>query len=212
MIFFSSSEVYGDYLEEMKEDVLNKYAIRQLNDYAISKWVNEMQIMNSHDMYSTETVRVRLFNTYGPGEYYSDYRSVLARFIYCALNNLPYTVYLDHKRTSTYVTDTVNALSNIVDNFIPNEVYNIAGEELHDIKILSDLVLKYLKKDDKNVKYLASEPFTTKIKIANIDKAKKDLKLTNKIQLEEGIIKTIKWMQNVYGNKSYGNKSFIDFL
>ena len=67
MIFTSSSEVYGDYRGVMSEDVMDKVAIRQMNDYAMSKRVNEMQILNSADRFGTETVRVRLFNTYGPG-------------------------------------------------------------------------------------------------------------------------------------------------
>src|SRR5256885_11128948 len=67
-ILFSSSEVYGDYEGVMTEDVLERVAIRQLNDYAMSKWVNEMQAMNAADDWGAEVVRVRLFNTYGPGE------------------------------------------------------------------------------------------------------------------------------------------------
>ncbi|HQA69152.1 MAG TPA: NAD(P)-dependent oxidoreductase, partial [Aggregatilineales bacterium] len=127
MVFTSSSEVYGDYEGEMVEDVMDRVPIRQLNDYAITKWVNEMQIMNSAERFGTETVRVRLFNTYGPGEYYSEYRSVICRFIYHALHDLPYTVYLDHHRSSTYIDDTVRTLANISENFKPGEVYNIAG-------------------------------------------------------------------------------------
>ena len=97
MIFTSSSEVYGDYKEIMSENVMDKVAIRQMNDYAMSKRVNEMQILNSADRFGTETVRVRLFNTYGPGEYYSEYRSAICVFVYRALHDLPYTVYTKHK-------------------------------------------------------------------------------------------------------------------
>jgi dTDP-glucose 4,6-dehydratase len=42
-VYFSSSEVYGDWQDVMAEEVMDKHEIRQLNDYAISKWVNEMQ-------------------------------------------------------------------------------------------------------------------------------------------------------------------------
>jgi len=42
-----------------------------MNDYAISKWLNEMQILNSAAMFGTETVRMRLFNVYGAGEHYT---------------------------------------------------------------------------------------------------------------------------------------------
>ena len=38
MIFFSSAEVYGDYDELMSEDVMERVPIKQMNDYAISKW------------------------------------------------------------------------------------------------------------------------------------------------------------------------------
>ena len=70
LIHFSSSEVYGDWPDLMVETVMDEYEIKQLNDYAMSKWVNEMQIRNSALQYGTESVVVRLFNTYGPGEYY----------------------------------------------------------------------------------------------------------------------------------------------
>ena len=55
---------------------MDAHEIKQMNDYAMSKWVNEMQVRNSAIQYGTESVVVRLFNTYGPGEYYSPYRSV----------------------------------------------------------------------------------------------------------------------------------------
>lgn len=84
LVHFSSSEVYGDWDGTMSEDVMEKQEIKQLNDYALSKWVNECQIRNSATQFGTESVIVRLFNTYGPGEYYSPYRSVNCRFVYCA--------------------------------------------------------------------------------------------------------------------------------
>jgi len=198
LVHFSSSEVYGDYGGVMTEDVMEKHEIRQLNDYALSKWVNEQQIMNSAAMHGTESVRVRLFNTYGPGEYYSPYRSVICLFIYRALHDVPYKVFLGHHRTSSYVTDTCETLANIVDNFKPGEVYNIGGTEYHDIKTLSDLILGYLKKTDAQVEYLPAEPFTTKDKRVSMEKALRDLRHEPKVSLGVGIRKTIDWMRDVY--------------
>ncbi|MCC6904871.1 MAG: NAD(P)-dependent oxidoreductase, partial [Anaerolineae bacterium] len=175
MVFTSSSEVYGDWDGVMTEDVLEKHPIRQLNDYAISKWVSEMQIMNSADRFGTESVRVRLFNTYGPGEPYSEYRSVICQFIYRALHDIPYPVYLHHHRTSTYVTDTARTLANISENFRPGEVYNIAGNEYHDIKQLSDMILGYLGKNDSLVTYIEREAHNTLDKKSDTAKAERDL-------------------------------------
>jgi dTDP-glucose 4,6-dehydratase len=129
MIFFGSAEVYGDYDGVMSEDVMDKVPIKQMNDYAISKWVNELQIINSAKMFGTETVRVRLFNVYGPGEHYTPYRGWIPKFIYKALRDESYTVYLGHKRTLEYVEDVCRALANIVDNFKLGEVYNLGGDQ-----------------------------------------------------------------------------------
>jgi dTDP-glucose 4,6-dehydratase len=199
LVFFSSSEVYGDWPGVMAEDVLDKHPIRQMNDYAISKWVNEMQIINSADRHGTEAVRVRLFNTYGPGEYYSPFRSVICMFVYRALHDLPYTVYLNHHRTSTYIDDCVRTLASIVDNFKPGEVYNIAGDEYHDIKTVSDTILRQLGKDDSLVEYVDFEAHNTRDKKADNSKAKRDLGYKSTVDLEEGIRRTIAWQKEVYG-------------
>jgi dTDP-glucose 4,6-dehydratase len=199
MIITSSSEVYGDYRQIMSEDVMSKVAIRQMNDYAMTKWVNEMQVLNSADRFGTETVRVRLFNTYGPGEYYSEYRSAICVFIYRALHNLPYTVYTKHRRTSSYIDDTVRTLANISERFKPGRVYNIAGSELHDMKQASDIVLNYLGKDDSLVEYRDAQPDTTLLKRVDTSRAVRDLKHKSTVSLEKGIPMTIDWQKEVYG-------------
>jgi len=198
MVFFSSSEIYGDWNDVMYEDTPTKVPIRQMNDYAISKWVNEMQIMNSADRFGTETVRVRLFNTYGPGEPYSEYRSVVCQFIYRALHDMPYTVYLDHHRTSSYIDDTVCTLANIATKFKAGEVYNIAGDEYHDIKALSDMILKHIGKDDRLVKYVQVEEHNTRDKRTDISKSVRDLDHRPQVPLSVGIPKTIEWQKSIY--------------
>lgn len=198
MIFSSSSEVYGDYDDVMEESVPLDEGPRQLNDYAISKWVNEQQIMNAADRHGNETVRVRFFNTYGPGERYSEYRSVVSKFCYRALHDLPYHVYENHHRSFTYIGDTVRTLANIPDAFKPGEVYNIAGEEYYNIKELSDIVLDYLGKDDSKVEYRGIEEHNTLNKKASIEKTKRDLDHEQRVHLEEGVARTIDWMREVY--------------
>lgn len=198
LIHFSSSEVYGDWPDIMIESVMDQYEIKQLNDYAMTKWVNEMQIRNSAIQSGTESVVVRLFNTYGPGEYYSPYRSVNCRFLYCALHNMPWTVFRGHSRTSTFLPDTVNTLSNIIDNFIVGETYNIGGNSVHTIEELSNVVIKVTGADPSLVNYQDSEILTTKNKTVDISKAVKDLKHHVTIGLEEGMQHTAEWMKSVY--------------
>ena len=147
--------------------------------------------MNSATMHGTESVRVRLFNTYGPGEPYSTYRSVICRFVYSALHDLPITVYLGHTRTSTYITDMATTLANIAENFKAGEVYNVAGVDYHDTKSVSDLILRVTGKSDRLVQYADEEPFTTKHKKVDVAKAVRDLSHAPKVRLEQGIVETV---------------------
>ena len=198
LIHFSSSEVYGDWPEIMLESVMEDHEIKQLNDYAMTKWVNEMQVRNSAQQYGTQSVIVRLFNTYGPGEYYSPYRSVNCRFLYCALNGLPWTVYRGHSRTSTYLADTVGTLANIIDNFKPGETYNIGGSHSHTIEELSDVVLQVTGADPCLVQYKDSEILTTKHKHVDVSKAVRDLGHKDTYSLLDGMHLTAEWMREVY--------------
>ena len=177
---------------------MDDYEVKQLNDYAMTKWVNEMQVCNSAAQHGTETVVVRLFNTYGPGEYYSPYRSVNCRFLYCALHGLRWTVFRGHSRTSTYLTDTVRTLANIVNNFKAGETYNIGGFDLHTIEELSDVVLKVTGASSSLVDHRESELLTTKIKRVDTSKSVRDLGHQNSYSLEEGMRLTAEWMRRVY--------------
>ena len=203
MIFFSSAEVYGDYMGVMSEDVMEKNPIKdtyQMNDYAITKWAGELMCMNSATMFDTETVRVRPVNCYGPHEQYHPYKGFIPLFIYHALFNKPYTVYKGHKRIVDYVEDTASTFANIVDNFIPGEVYNIGGKQEweHDIKEYSDMVLNAVGRDDSIVTYEEAELFTTKVKTIDFSKAIKDLEHKPQITPEDGIKKTVDWMKWYY--------------
>lgn len=206
LIHFSSSEIYGEpRLPEgalLDEDLPNRMPLRQRNDYAISKWVNEQQIRNAIERDNVESLIVRLFNAYGPGEHYTPYRSVVCLFIYRALAGLPYDVYLNYKRVFMYVDDAVRTLANIPDRFKPGEVYNIGGEEYVEVKQVSDMILKYLGKDDKLVRYLTEDKHNVVSKRPDITKARKDLGHSLQIRLNEGIPRTIEWMKSIYGRIS----------
>ena len=203
MIFFSSAEVYGDYSGIMTEDVMIDNKIKdtyQMNDYAITKWAGELMCLNSATMFGTEIVRVRPLNCYGPHEEYTPYRGFIPKFIYHALTNKPYTVFKGHKRIIDYVEDSCTTFANIVDNFIPGEVYNVGGkiEWEMDIKEYSDIVLKVTGADKSLVSYKEAEDFTTRIKTVDFSKAIRDLNHNPVIDPEEGIRRTTEWMKDKY--------------
>ncbi len=198
LVHFSSSEVYGDFEGVMEESVMDKVEIKQLNDYAISKWANEMQIKNSAAIFDTQSVIVRLFNTYGPGEYYHPYRSVNCKFCYHALFGLPIVVYKNHHRSSTYVDDCVRTVANIADHFHPGKTYNIGSNQFHDIEILAQVIWDYTGADKSLISYEDSEKLTTKIKKVDNALSIQDLDHQEQVTLEEGVRNTIDWMRDFY--------------
>jgi len=202
LLHASSSEIYGEIRAKwLDEDLPLRQTPFQTNDYAISKWVNELQIMNSEKRYGLKSMRLRFFNAYGPGEYYTPYRSVVCLFCYRALNNLPYQVYEGYHRVFMYIDDFIKTAANAVGKFKAGQVYNIGGEEYKSVKELSDLILSYLGKDDKLVEYLPEDKHNVTNKRPNIKKAKRYLGHNPKTPLSVGVPKTIEWMKMVYGLK-----------
>jgi dTDP-glucose 4,6-dehydratase len=203
MIHFSSAEVYGDYHDIMMEDVMERVPVRQLNEYAIDKWCNELQIMSFAEMHGNQCVRVRPGCMYGIYEYYHPYRGVIPKFIYHALKNEPYTVYLGHTRIHDYIEDSCRTYANIVDNFKAGEVYNVGGkpEWNHTIKELSDFILKTVGCDDSKVIYKEAELYTTVHKTLDSSKAIRDLGHNPLTPMDIGIPKTVRWMESIYGRK-----------
>lgn len=202
LIFASSSEIYGDiHGETLSEDLpLNKSIIQQ-NDYAVTKWVNEIQIMNFEKRFGNECMRLRFFNAYGPGEYYHHYRSVVCLFCYRALYGIPWQVYEGYHRVFMYIDDFTPTLANVCENFIPGEVYNIGGQEFRSVKELSDLILDYTGADPGLVDYLPEDKHNVLNKRPNIEKAKNRFGHDPKVTLEEGVPNTIEWMKKVYSEK-----------
>jgi len=203
LVFFSSAEVYGDYDQVMTEEVMDRVPIKQMNDYAITKWSGELQCVNSAGMFGTETVRVRPVGCYGPYEYYSSYRGVIPIVTYSCLKGQPFKVYTGHRRTFDYVEDTCRTFSNIVDNFIPGEVYNIGGREEWSMGIeeLADIIIRETDADPDLMQCHAAEPFTTRAKVVDSSKARRDLGHDPRIDIRTGIQRYVEWMASVYVNQ-----------
>lgn len=199
LIFASSSEIYGDkHKDILSENIPLTQSIIQHNDYAVTKWVNEIQIMNFEKRFGNECIRLRFFNAYGPGEYYHHYRSVVCLFCYRALFGIPWQVYEGYHRVFMYIDDFIPTLSNVCERFIPGEVYNIGGEEFRSVKELSDLIVNYTGADKSLVEYLPEDKHNVLNKRPDIEKAKKQFGHDPKVTLEEGVPRTIEWMKRVY--------------
>jgi dTDP-glucose 4,6-dehydratase len=200
MVFFSSAEVYGDYDDLMSEDVMDRVPLKQMNDYAISKWAGELQCLNHASMFGVEVVRVRPVGCYGPHEYFSPYRGVIPIFVYQALHNRPFKVHRGHRRIFDYVEDTCRTFANIADHFVPGEVYNVGGREdwVITIEELADTVLAATGASPRLAEFHGEEGFTTRVKVVDFSKARRDLGHDPQIDIREGIRRYVDWARGVY--------------
>jgi dTDP-glucose 4,6-dehydratase len=201
LIFASSSEIYGDYegAPPLTESLPDKIPNRPGNDYAISKWVNELQVLN-HLNTGQQIMRLRFFNAYGPGEYYHPYRSVVCLFTYRALMGIPWTVYRDYHRVFMYIDDFIPTLAAAADKFANGEVVNIGGSEYRSVEDLSGIILKNTGADPSLVTYLDQDAHNIVNKQPDITKAKDLLGHDPTIVLEEGVSRTLDWMREVYAD------------
>lgn len=197
IIFASSSEIYGDIKADWLIESMEPEP--QLNDYAISKWVGEIQCANFRKRSNSKIMVLRFFNAYGPGEYYTPYRSVVCLFCYHALKGLPFNVYKNYHRVFMYIDDFIPTLANACERFIDGETINIGGREYRSVSDLAELVLKITGASRNLVNYLDEDKHNLTNKRPVINRAIELLGHNPTIPLEIGVEKTINWMKEIYG-------------
>jgi len=108
VLFCSSSCVYGG-KSVMREDDAE---LSPDTPYAITKWLGERYMRYWAVERGLDTVSVRLFNVYGPGERPGRYRNVIPNFFALALQGEPLVVTGtgEETRDFTFMKDAVNGI------------------------------------------------------------------------------------------------------
>ncbi len=197
----STSEVYGDpkVHPQTEEYWGNANPIGPRACYDEGKRCAESLMFAYHRQNNVDIRVVRIFNTYGPRMLENDGR-VVSNFIVQAMRGLDLTVYGDGTQTRSfcYVSDLVDGLIKAMGagNFTgpvnignPSEftVLELADTVKRLTKSASSIVFKPLPQDDP----VQRQP--------DITMAKKILKWTPSVELEEGLLKTIGYFKGVIG-------------
>lgn len=141
VVMASSSSVYGanPALPKTEADIPIP-----VSPYAVSKLAAERYCRAFWEVYGLETVALRLFNVYGPGQSpQSEYAAVVPRFIANLSAGEPPLIYGDGGQTRdfTYVGDVVDAfLAASATPGIAGEVMNVAGGDQTSVRELARLV------------------------------------------------------------------------
>ena len=194
LIEFSTSEVFGTYAFKVDElHVTTQGSVGEARwTYAVSKLAGEHLAHAYHDELGLPTVSVRPFNVYGPGQIGGAIRA----FIETALAGKDLVIHGDGSqiRAWCYVDDMVEALLLALEH--PNAVgesFNVGNAR--SAVTIYDLALriKRLTGLDGELKFQPLHYSDVELRIPNVDKARDLLGFEAKVDLDEGLERTIAW-------------------
>ena len=199
-VIASTSEVYGDPLEHPQKETYwgNVNPVGPRGVYDEAKRFAEAMTMAYHRYHGLDTKIVRIFNTYGPRMRLNDGRAVPA-FMSQVLRNQDVTVFGDGSQTRsfTYVTDLVDGIIKLMLSS-ENDPVNIGNPVEMTIKQIAETIISMTGSTSKIV-YRPLPTDDPKQRRPDITRARTLLGWEPKVQLEEGLIKTIAYFRTKVG-------------
>ena len=193
----STSEIYGDPLVSPQPESywgnVNPNGTRSMYDEA--KRFAEAAVSSYNRIYDLDTRILRLFNTYGPKMKINDGR-VVTNFIYQAITGNDITIYGQGNQTRSfcYIDDTVSGILKAMESD-NSEVFNIGNPNEITILQLAEKIIELTNSNSKIKfhKLPEDDPMQRK---PDISKANNKLDWFPKVSLEDGLKKTIEWVEN----------------
>lgn len=196
MVYAASSSTYGDSAELPKiEGRIGK----PLSPYAVTKYVNELYADVFFKTYGTDTIGLRYFNVFGPGQDPNGaYAAVIPLFMKALQDSEPARLNGDGTQTRdfTFIENVVQA--NIKALLLPEQpehsVFNIAcGQRISLIELWN--VLKEISGTDPGTVFSPSRAGDIQDSLADINRATAELDYQPGFGLRQGIEITYKWFK-----------------
>jgi dTDP-glucose 4,6-dehydratase len=195
-VLASTSEVYGDPLEHPQKESYwgNVNPVGPRGVYDEAKRFAEAMTMAYHRYHGLNTKIVRIFNTYGPRMRLNDGRAVPA-FMSQALRNEDVTVFGDgtQTRSFTYISDLVDGIVRLMLSDI-NDPVNIGNPRETTIEEIARTIIR-MTGATSTIVYKPLPTDDPKVRQPDITRARTLLDWEPKVQLEEGLVKTIEYFR-----------------
>jgi len=195
LIDFSTSEVFGTYAFQVREgDVTSLGAVGEARwTYAVSKLASEHLAHNYYLEHGLPALSVRPFNIYGPGQVGE---GAIHRFIVRALRGEDLEIHNvgSQIRAWCYVDDIVDAILLCLEKPAAiGQTFNIGNAR--SVTTIYDLALRIVRLAGSRSRLVPIDwPHTdVELRVPNIDKARLLLGYEPKVDLDEGIVRTIAW-------------------
>ena len=199
-VLASTSEVYGDPLEHPQKETYwgNVNPIGPRGVYDEAKRFAEAITLAYHRYHGLDTKIVRIFNTYGPRMRLRDGRAVPA-FMSQALKNEDVTVFGDgtQTRSFTYVSDLVEGILRLM-QAPTNEPVNLGNPHEVTIEEIARTIIR-LTGSRSRIVYKPLPVDDPKQRKPDITRARTILNWEPRVQLEEGLLKTVGFFRQKLG-------------
>jgi UDP-glucose 4-epimerase len=176
------------------------------NLYGFAKLMGELQCIVFHKEKGMKTSACRYLTVYGPGEL--DTSHAISALIEKALDRMsPYMVWGSgrQQRGFTYVTDIVNGSIMASEKVTDGTAVNLGWDKRYSIKEVAEMILKITGLKSKMV-FDTNKPEGPFSRALDISLAKKLVGWEPKIDLYEGLEKTIAWHKTLRVPQVVGKK------
>ena len=194
VVYAASSSAYGDQPTLPKSEQM---APDPLSPYAVAKLVGEYYCKVFTRVYGLETVALRYFNVFGPRQDPgSQYSGVVSRFVSALFGNQRPVIYGDgeQSRDFTYIDNVVAAnLSAGSSPGASGKVINVANGQRVTLNELLEVLKDLTGKPEVTAEYLEPRVGDVKHSLAEISMARELLGYESKVDLREGLSRTIDW-------------------
>lgn len=199
-ILASTSEVYGEPEVHPQPETYwgNVNPIGPRSCYDESKRFAESLTMTYLRQFDLDVRIIRIFNTYGPRMGSEDGR-VMPNFLTWATQGKPLIICGDGTSTRSfcYIDDLVEGIMRVLEKGdIKGEIFNLGNTNEITVLELAELVIKVVGKD-LEIRYEAAREDDPTRRQPDITKAKRELGWEPKVNLEEGLRKTLEYFQNL---------------
>lgn len=192
VVLASSAAIYG---QPNTTPIAESHPTRPTTPYGLEKLTCDHYARLYADLYGLETVALRYFNVYGPGQT-GDYAGVISVFLRQALDGDPITVHGDGSQTRdfVYVDDVARANVAAARTDHTGTAYNVGTGESVQIRELAELVRDLVGAD---VDIVSTEPREGDIdrSEADIMRANARLGYTPTVELRDGLARTLEWFR-----------------
>lgn len=184
MIYFSTSEVYGNLTGEMSEDI---DPLIPTNRYGLTKYLGEKLLDYEHREYGMDVVVLRPFMFYHEDETRGAHRSAMIRFAEGLSRGEQITVHKNSKRGWLHMDDAVRAIAQTV-HLDGYHVLNIGHPDVVETEWLARHMAEQLGVDvEKHWELIELPERMTLEKYPNLERQKSVLNFEPQVDIKEGI-------------------------